>query len=306
MKNIPLLIVTFLLSISLSATDSTYVEVQKKLDTFESKIESLEKENKNLKNDIRGLKSEYTKLAERINHLEESTNEKHSAVSKTIDEVNTSLGSKISDADSKATNKMSDIDKSLSKTSLWSIVGFCIAVVVLLIIYIVLRRSQASDKSSIILQLTETKNEIEESLIKEFVKQTELMELQVKIAEKSLKSQSRKNEEIDHSLTLKIADEITAMERNMNHMDEKTRGLKQLQRSISKLKENLLSQGYEITELLGKPYNEGMRLVIINSIPEETLNYGTDLISRVIKPQVLYKGVMVQSAEVDVNVGIKK
>lgn len=107
----------------------------------------------------------------------------------------------------------------------------------------------------------------------------------------------------DFSLALKVADEITLMERNMSHMDSTVKGFKQLKRSIETLKDKLNSQGYEIPELLGKKFNSGMKLTVVSSFPTDTLAPGEEIISKIIKPQVNYHGKMIQSAQVEVSIG---
>jgi hypothetical protein len=105
-------------------------------------------------------------------------------------------------------------------------------------------------------------------------------------------------------LALKVADEITLIERNISHMNKDTKGLKPLIRAIERLKDNLLSKGYEIPELLGKPFIEGMKITIITSIPDENLEKGRDLITKIIKPQVNFNEKLIQMAQVEVTVGI--
>lgn len=107
----------------------------------------------------------------------------------------------------------------------------------------------------------------------------------------------------DFSLALKVADEITLMERNMSHMDPAVKGFKQLKRSIETLKDKLNSQGYEIPKLLGKKFNTGMKLTVVSSFPTDTLAPGEEIISKIIKPQVNYQGKMIQSAQVEVSIG---
>lgn len=109
----------------------------------------------------------------------------------------------------------------------------------------------------------------------------------------------------DFSLALKVADEITLMERNMSHMDSTVKGFKQLKRSIETLKDKLNSQGYEIPELLGKKFDTGMKLTVVSSFPTDTLAPGEEVISKIIKPQVNYQGKMIQSAQVEVSIGEK-
>jgi hypothetical protein len=81
-------------------------------------------------------------------------------------------------------------------------------------------------------------------------------------------------------------------------MDAKTKGLKQLTASVKRIQDNFAANGYEIVDMLGKTYNEGMKAsVTYNHDSEEEA--GT--IIRIIKPQVNYKGIMIQSAQIEVS-----
>ena len=44
-------------------------------------------------------------------------------------------------------------------------------------------------------------------------------------------------------------------------MPEDTKGLKQLSRAIQRIQDSFKVNGYEIVEMLGKSYNEGMKSV---------------------------------------------
>ena len=107
---------------------------------------------------------------------------------------------------------------------------------------------------------------------------------------------------VDHALPLKIADEIVRIEKNLARMDEDVRGVKQLSKAIDRIKDNFVANGYELVDLLGKPYKEGMR-VSANFVPDPDLPEGAKRISRVIKPQVNYQGQMIQAAQIEVSVG---
>lgn len=85
-------------------------------------------------------------------------------------------------------------------------------------------------------------------------------------------------------------------------MDEKTKGLKQLSASVKRIQDNFASNGYELVEMLGKPYKEGMK-VTANFIPSEDIEKGKEIITRIIKPQVNYQGIMIQSAQIEVSLG---
>jgi hypothetical protein len=104
-------------------------------------------------------------------------------------------------------------------------------------------------------------------------------------------------------LALKVASEINLIERNINLMDSKTKGLKQLQASVGKLKDNLSANGYEMPELLGKQFHQGMKVIVTSSIPDENLEKDSEVISKVLIPQVNYNDKMIQTAQIEVSVG---
>ena len=107
--------------------------------------------------------------------------------------------------------------------------------------------------------------------------------------------------ETDHSLALKVADEIVLL--NLSRMDASVKGYKQLAKAVERIKNNFQANGYEIIDMLGKPYNEGMK-VVANFVPDETLKEGEQIITGVTKPQINYNGKMIQSAQITVSQNI--
>lgn len=107
----------------------------------------------------------------------------------------------------------------------------------------------------------------------------------------------------DHTMTLKMASEISRIELNLSRMDASVKGYKQLTKAVQRIKDTFLANGYEIVDMLGKPYNEGMK-VIANFTLDETLPPGTQTITSITKPQVNYNGKMIQAAEITVSQNI--
>ena len=56
-----------------------------------------------------------------------------------------------------------------------------------------------------------------------------------------------------HSLPLAIADELNRMEANLAHLQPEVRGIKQLRRSVERMKDVLQAFGYEMVSLQGLP-----------------------------------------------------
>ena len=168
-----------------------------------------------------------------------------------------------------------------------------------LLIFILLRKQIFKQKRDLESDLQNTRKALEEESVKLDNKLIEVLETQLKIINND---NSNENKEVDHTLAIKVADEIIRIQKNLTRMDEKTKGLKQLTASIKRIQDNFASNGYELVELLGKPFNEGMK-VSANFIPDEDLEKGEQIITRIIKPQVNYKDVMIQSAQIEVSQG---
>jgi predicted RNase H-like nuclease (RuvC/YqgF family) len=262
------------------------MEYETLVNTLLEKVEALESRNNGLNNELRNLKTAISALEYKVDSLQKQTTNNTLAINRTAEE----LGVKITTTETATNQRFAAVDKSMSKKTLYGIIGVLIAVIVFGVLYWLLRKKQSS---------------IEESLVKELGKQAELAEEQLElIKQQQVAAQKTPDAEIDHSLALKLSSEIVLMERNMHMMDSGTKGLKQLNRSIGKLKDNLAANGYEIPELLGKQFHEGMKVIVVNSIPDETLDKGSEIITKILVPQVNYNDKMVQTAQIEVSVGV--
>lgn len=142
--------------------------------------------------------------------------------------------------------------------------------------------------------------------------QTKMQEESVKLDDKLLDlfnrqianaSKNVSNDKPDHSLALKVADEVARIELNLSRMDSSIRGYKQLSKAVGRIKDNFNANGYEIVDMLGKPYNEGMK-VIAEFVLNEDLEEGQQIITGITKPQVNYNGIMIQAARITVSQNI--
>lgn len=109
--------------------------------------------------------------------------------------------------------------------------------------------------------------------------------------------------EPDHSLVVKLADEIARIETNLSKMDKSVRGYKQLVQAKDRMINNVCANGYEIISLLGQEYNDGMQFQT-RFVPDESLPEGKRIITGMIKMQVSYNGKMIQPAEIVVSQNI--
>ncbi|MEE1286462.1 MAG: hypothetical protein UHD07_06260 [Ruminobacter sp.] len=103
-----------------------------------------------------------------------------------------------------------------------------------------------------------------------------------------------------HEIVKIVADRLSFMKVTMSKMDPNIKGFKQLNKSIIQITNNLQATGYEIIDYLGEDYKEGMK-VVATFITDENLDVGKRIITGVIKPQINYKGTMIQSAQITVS-----
>ena len=106
--------------------------------------------------------------------------------------------------------------------------------------------------------------------------------------------------QIDHSLVLKVADEIVRIEMNLSRMDASIKGYKQLIKAVQRIKDNFNANGYEIVDMLGKPYVAGIKAAV-TFIIDENLEHGQQIITKIIKPQINYQQQMIQAAQIEVS-----
>lgn len=144
-------------------------------------------------------------------------------------------------------------------------------------------------------KLQDAQKKLEEESVKLDSKLVDIFDKQIAASSQSMKP--------DHSLVLKIADEIVRIEMNLSRMDPSVKGYKQLSKGVERIKDNFKAKGYEITDMLGKPYNEGMR-INADFVLDENLESGTRTITSITKPQIIFNGELIQKAIVTVTQNI--
>lgn len=312
--NFLIILIAFSVSNIFAQTDSLTFNkdidnLNEKVSLIESKIETIQsantkilQEHKSLKNYQSVLKKDNKKLngsfetykqntEKEIDSLQQVINTNSANIEKTADE----LGVKIEDNHKFTNQSITDLNKTLSQNTLYWIIAILVVALLVLLVFILLRKQLFKQKTDLDSNLRETRKVLEEEGVKLDNKLIEVLETQLKIINSSSSSIEKKD---DHTLALKVAGEIIRIQKNLTRMDEKTKGLKQLTASVKRIQDNFASNGYEIVEMLGKPYNDGMKAsVTYNPDSEEKAG----LIIRIIKPQINYKGVMIQSGQIEVS-----
>ncbi|MBE2188471.1 MAG: hypothetical protein IAE98_03305 [Candidatus Kapabacteria bacterium] len=267
------------------------VELNKKLNNQQGVI-------KQQKNELSRLSAKTENQEKQIDSLKAETNQNV----QNIQAIANDLGTKIQQTETTAKDSISKLDKDVNTNRLYWIIATLATLLLGGIIYWLLGKRIANSKTDVETQIKNTKKSLEEESIKLDSKLVEVLDTQLKLKQEEKQIVSvNSNNEIDHSLALKVADEIVRMQKNISKMDEETKGLKPLVKGIERIQANFTSNGYEMVNLLNKDYDERMNIDVINFITDENLTEGRKIITSVIKPQVNYNGVLIQRAQVDVS-----
>ena len=263
------------------------------------KITKLEQQNKELKHNFETLHREITRLDQRVLEIDTRTDGNKRDINKLAE----SMKIQLTETNATIEENVAEVNKGVKNRSLWGIIIAILLAVLTAALFLLLRRLIAKKGDDIEL-LRARADDLNRQMVEKMDK--ELAELQniATAANTSVAATSNNDAEPDHSLVKALADRITFMEMTLFKMDPKVKGYKQLSKSISQMKDNLLANGYELVEMLGKPYNDGMKAVA-NFNDDDEIEEGKRIITAIIKPQINYKGQMIQAAQITVSQNIQ-
>ena len=136
-------------------------------------------------------------------------------------------------------------------------------------------------------------------------KLSEIMKNQLILMGSKNVDKERLNENVDHSFPIKVGNEIFRMRKRIENMDESTKGIHALMNALKRLEDELNQQGYTINDLSGNTYIDELTVRIINTIERSDLDRDSKIISRMIEPQIFYRGVTVSHGEAELAVPSK-
>ena len=292
MKRIVIAILVFFsLSINASVNDSLkIVTLQREVSNLKFSVSRLQQEN----GKIRGL---YQQQKANVDSLQNKQEKQYEDLSALADKI----GADLSETNKNLQTSTNNLSDRINYRTWFGILGILLALALLGAAYYILRKKISNSSSTIdkIKAAQESLETAQKAMQEESVKlDSKLVDLLNK--QVTAQPQSDNNDQPDHSLALKVADEIVRIETNLSRMDESIKGYKQLKKAVERIRTNFLANGYEIVEMLGKPFNEGMK-VVANFVSDDTLAEGEQKITGIIKPQINYKGKMIQSAQITVS-----
>ena len=267
------------------------------LEATNATVHSLQRENQNLKADIANLNSTISDQTKEIDSLKTIISETNKSVSILADSLNINISMTKAQIQTSSDSLKAAIDKK-SNTGMWIIIALGIVVGAIVVVFGKLLARRGNEVASLSAKADKLNEEIVNRLSSEMA---EMQTLSRQIG--AISNATGSNSDTEQKLIITLADRITFMEMTLYKMDSSVRGHKQLSKSIKQMKDNLLANGYELVDMLGKDYHEGMR-VIANFVEDENLPAGKQVITGIIKPQINFNGKMIQSAQIQVSQNI--
>src|SRR5690554_5203460 len=146
--------------------------------------------------------------------------------SQNITTISDDLGTKIQETGEQAETRISELGGDVEKNRLYWIIATLVTLLLGALMYLFLGRRIKSSQTDVETQIRNTKKSLEEESLKLDGELVKVFKKQLEVLENAPKETSSQDD--DHSLVLKIADRLTAMETNLYRMDPNTRGLNNL------------------------------------------------------------------------------
>lgn len=287
-------------------------DISKKVESLKIEVNSLKTQQEHLCNDFNALLLKNAKTERQMSEVLSANKKLASNIDSLQDEYNIVVTNQKNDKSElinsidKTNELIQTTENVLSLRTLWGTCGLVILLIAIIATILAFLKKMKLGTTTIddvrkaqeALQVAQTKMQ-EESVKLD----NQLFAIVQKQLDASVPSANKISGEPDHSLVVKLADEIARIETNLSKMDKSVRGYKQLVQAKDRMINNVRANGYEIISLLGQEYNDGMQFPA-RFVPDESLPEGKRIITGMIKMQVNYNGKMIQPAEIVVSQNI--
>ena len=289
-------------------------ELKKEISPLLKKIENLESKTSKQGIEISVLNSKISSANKQIDSLEFKTASNEMSIAR----AKTDLSNEITQTGVTSDGKITTVSKDLSKNSLYGIISVLLAILLSGVLFFLWKKRQDTDKSELINKLDISKVElnkeiestksslssIEQKLFEEYNKQVAGIEqLFLSISELNKGKSPATITEQDHSLTLKVADEVTRINAFANTLDPTKQEAIALKSSVKRIIDNFKANKYEIVDLLGQKYDDRLNIIVVGESIDSNLNSGEEKITKIIKPLVKFNGEQIQAAQVEISIG---
>ncbi|MCH8487774.1 MAG: hypothetical protein LAT75_12970 [Candidatus Cyclonatronum sp.] len=263
-----------------------------------SRQQSLVQQQQQQQRDITQLTNQTNLLGNRADSLQTLLTQTQNNMASLADD----LGIQIEETGKQAETRILELGSDVEKNRLYWIIATLVILLLGGLMFLFLGKRIKSSHTDIETQIRNTKKSLEEEGLRLDAKLIQVLETQLKVQQEETKRQpDEPAEKIDHSLALKVADEIVRMQKNISRMDAGIKGLKPLEKGIERIQANFAANGYEMVNLMNNEYDERMNIDVINFVEDASLEAGKKVISKIIKPQVNFNGILIQRAQVEVS-----
>lgn len=266
---------------------------------YESDIKKLRDAINTLKAADEGQKKSVSEIDKKVSEIQKRIVENDAQIQKKVTDVSQSAN----EAQNRITGLGEQLGQRTFQLSLGTILAGLIAVAGLFFAFLV-RKRYVDGSASLESRIVQMREQLNDEAVKLDSKLLELLQNQLQLLheERDKASTVPIQPSIDHTLPLKVGEEIFRMRVRLSALPEDTKGLKPLQKSLERLEDEFNQKGYEMVNMLGLKYDEGMS-VKAKFIASDDLEVGQAIITKVIKPQINFNGVSIQDAEIEVSTG---
>jgi hypothetical protein len=116
----------------------------------------------------------------------------------------------------------------------------------------------------------------------------------------------KQSPQVDHTLGVLTGYELFRLKQYAKILDEDEATNKRIIYSIKRLEDGYLSRGYNIKDYTGDEFAIENNLKVVNRIEDPDLKEGQKIITRMIKPTIYYKDIVLKPGEVEIKAGTSK
>lgn len=287
-------------------TQVTQEDLEKEIKPLTQRVNTLQVENGKLKTDIGILNSKLSNTNKTLDSLRIQTQENVNAIAQTANE----LGLRIKETGDKNEGEINKVEKSLSKNSLYGIIGVLSAILLSWLLYWLLSKRQKTDKTDFDEQLknktTELKKDVYsqiENTKSELITESAKLDFQLlNLIEKQLKVADKLNAtepSTDHTFHKNSANELQRIANYANTLPPESQEAIALQGSLGRLRNYFNASDYEITDFTGKDYDERIPMRMRETIFDESIEVGKEIVVKTWEPQIKFKNDIIQQAKID-------
>ncbi len=270
-------------------------ELRLELSKIDNKLRSLKSENDELSRVVSTQKTEIKRLSDLLVQTQSEF--------KSLSETTSTSAAEISSESKNTKGQIQEIGQTVSTRTIWSVIIIAIFGILGAGGFVLFGRRLATHSNVIDARIKETRSEVSNLIAGANRRDAELADIlrnQLSLIRENEPRTIAQPQEFDHKLAIRVGDEIHRMRKRIDHMPAETKGLGALRNSLTRLEEEFNDRGYEIMDLIGKDYVDGLK-VEARFVDDPSVPPGKEIITDVILPQIMFGGVVIRIAKVEVG-----